>query len=196
MILTQDFVNDYKPQESITKSVVVDSNQRVFNRDSALTYDIFLSHSYSDKVKVHKLVKMFNDCGYSVYVDWIDDKQLDRSLVDSQTANILKARMKNSKGLAFLTTANSVSSKWCPWELGYMDGLKNGRCCILPVLQYKRDYFSGQEYLGIYPYLDYEVIGGTTKYEFWVNSPSNPKMYVNLRDWLNGKALTLHRQNN
>ena len=46
-------------------------------------------------------------------------------------------------------------SKWCPWELGLFDGISNGKCCILPVIKEKKDFYKGQEYLGMYPYLSY-----------------------------------------
>lgn len=46
--------------------------------------------------------------------------------------------------------------------------------------------FKGQEYLGIYPYIDYEKGANSDRYEFWMNSPKENK-YVRLREWLNGK---------
>ncbi len=77
-----------------------------------------------DKVQVLALVKLFNKHHFSVYVDWIEDKQLDRKDVNVKTANLLRERMKQSKCLSYLTTKNITNSKWCPWELGYFDGLK------------------------------------------------------------------------
>lgn len=132
---------------------------------------------------------MFNDAGYSVYIDWLENQQLDRSDVNTQTALTLRQRMGKSKGLAYLATTNVVNSKWCPWELGYFDGKKNGRCCILPIMDCSN--FEGQEYLGIYPYIDYEKVKDGDKYEFWVNSPTESK-YVSLRDWLEGNNPSSH----
>ena len=67
-----------------------------------------------DGKRVMTLVNMFNDAGYSVYVDWLEDPELDRNNVTVYTAAMLKLRMLSSKGLTFLATDNSSYSKWCP----------------------------------------------------------------------------------
>lgn len=118
---------------------------------AAITYDVFLSHSVRDADVVLGIKGLLEDFGYSVYVDWIDDPQLDRSKVSAKTADTLRSRMKNSKSLLYLTTDNASDSKWMPWECGYFDGLK-GKVAIVPVKTYKTDAYSGQEYLGLYPY--------------------------------------------
>jgi hypothetical protein len=38
-----------------------------------------------------------------------------------------------------------------PWELGYFDGLRQGRIAILPLVATEGAAFRGQEYLGLYP---------------------------------------------
>jgi len=48
-----------------------------------------LSHSSLDKIKVLALVDLFNKAGFSVYVDWIEDTQLDRNNVTVDTAKTL-----------------------------------------------------------------------------------------------------------
>lgn len=82
-------------------------------------YDIFLSHSYRDKELIYSVKFELEAYGYKVYIDWIDDNQLSREEV---TAEILKNRMDRAKSLVFVTTENSINSKWMPWELGYFDG--------------------------------------------------------------------------
>jgi hypothetical protein len=152
-----------------------------------LRFDIFLSHSSLDRDEVLDLVRLFNKSGYSVYVDWIFDQQLDRSRVTPQTAGTLRNRMNQSNGLSYLATSNSSQSKWCPWELGYFDGKSyKSRCCILPVLDAQVSVYKGQEYLGLYPYLEYEKIKDQAKYDFWVHAQDSAK-YVSLREWLQGK---------
>lgn len=197
MILTKSFVKRKSSKSTAVYEnagvIISEMNQRIMKADSADKYDIFLSHSYRDKETVLGLVEMLNKCNYTVYVDWIDDKQLDRSSVDTKTADLLRKRMSQCKCLMFLTSSNSTDSKWCPWELGYYDGYsKNRRCCIMPVLEYSADSFAGQEYLGLYPYIDYETSKGTGKYEFWVNSQKKSGEYVRLRDWINGKEPHAH----
>lgn len=170
---------------------IVDNNKRLHNKMDK--YDLFLSHSYLDKELVYSLVNLFNDSGYSVYVDWMVDKQLDRTNVNAKTADLLRLRMEMCNGLAFVSTSNIIQSKWCPWELGYVDGKKNGRCAILPVLETSSGSFKGQEYLGLYPFIDYASFQGNNKYEFWVNDPDDNNKYVSLREWLEGTDPFCHK---
>ena len=95
-----------------------------------------------------------------------------------KTAELLKERLNYSKSLAYVTTSNIVNSKWCPWELGYFDGFKN-KCFILPVLDKKEDLFKGQEFLDLYPYIEYE------DGEFWIKYPRDSMSPQKLKDWLN-----------
>lgn len=175
----------------------VDRETRIFNENKQLyynksKYDLFISHSYLDKNLVYSLVELFNVAGYSVYVDWMIDTQLDRSKVNANTADLLRTRMQDCQGLAYVSTANVAQSKWCPWELGYVDGKRNGRCAILPVVKTSSEHFNGQEYLGLYPYIDFETGRETKKYEFWVNDPGDNQKYVTLRAWLEGADPCYH----
>jgi uncharacterized cysteine cluster protein YcgN (CxxCxxCC family) len=120
------------------------------------SFDIFLSHSVRDAELVLGTVDILESLGYSVYVDWIVDTQLDRSKVTAKTANTLRMRMRQSQSLFYLTTANAVTSKWMPWECGYFDGLKE-KVAIIPLVQEAgSDAYHGQEYLGLYPYCTYD----------------------------------------
>ena len=56
---------------------------------------------------------------------------------------------------------------------------------ILPIMKKEGESFKGQEYLGLYPFIDYETRKGTQEYEFWVNDPENGN-YISLRKWLSG----------
>lgn len=197
MILNEQFLYNHARKngvvtESAAKDVLMHSETDLQMFAAEKGYDIFLSHSYLDKKLVYALVDLFNAAGFSVYVDWLHDKQLDRSTVTAETADLLRKRMKGSKGLAYISTSNIVNSKWCPWELGYFDALKKSRCCILPVLKETASTYKGQEYLGLYPYIDYTKSDKSDKYTFWINDPKNPIKYVSLAGWLNGKEPTIH----
>lgn len=189
MFLNKPYLSNIASQSDMdlinTRSQVLNENRQIFFAKSA--YDIFLSHSYLDKSLVYTIVDLFNHAGYSVYVDWMVDAQLDRTNVTSDTAKALRDRMDTCHGLAYIATANISNSKWCPWELGYMDGKQNSRCAILPVLDSQTAVFSGQEYLGIYPYIDYEKTANREQYDFWVNDPIDKQKYVSLKEWLKGK---------
>lgn len=194
MILTSSYLREQAAKRNITEysqQRILNENAEFFKKSITKTYDIFLSHSSLDKKQVLTLLKLFNEAGYTVYVDWIEDTQLDRNNVTKATAQVLKNRMKTSKGLSYLTTSNSTSSKWCPWELGFFDGLKDERCCILPVMDYSTYSFKGQEYLGLYPYIKYQQ-NTTGKYDFWVHNQTSDE-YTVLSSWLNGTNPYKHK---
>lgn len=94
------------------------------------------------------------------------DAQLDRNAVNKKTSEVLRARMDASKSLAYVATSNVSQSKWCPWELGYEDGKTRGRCAILPVLDGSLSLFKGQEYLSLYPHIEYERRADVSSYDF------------------------------
>ena len=116
-------------------------------------FDIFLSHSYADAHLIRGIYYALTQNGFSVYVDWIYDPKLSRNNVNATTAKTIRDRIKQSKSLLFVTTPNSPASKWMPWECGVMDGYKN-KVAILPVTRTSQQIYQGQEYLGIYPYVD------------------------------------------
>jgi hypothetical protein len=102
------------------------------------------------------------------------------------TAERLRQRMRQSSALIYAHSNQSGSSKWMPWELGYFDGYKSA-VAILPVAQTSQESFTGQEYLGLYPYID----GSATT--FFVNRGSAPTRlfrgggalgYKQLNEWL------------
>jgi hypothetical protein len=128
-------------------------------------FDVFLSHASEDSELVLGVREILVQIGLTVYVDWIDDAYLDRSSVTAENADILRRRMSVSKSMIFLTTKNSASSKWMPWELGYFDGIRSGFIGILPVIDSPTGTFSGQEYLGLYPIVEkLPLVGGGTKF--------------------------------
>ncbi|MBD9489932.1 toll/interleukin-1 receptor domain-containing protein [Ensifer sp. ENS11] len=134
-------------------------------------FDIFLSHSTSDAEIILGVKGVLEDYGKTVYVDWLEDPQLDRANVTAANAELIRMRMRQCKSLVYVHTANSGSSKWMPWELGYFDGF-NGAVAILPVTKNHQTSYQGQEYLGIYPYLDEAPAQGGTINEIWINKGS------------------------
>lgn len=119
----------------------------------AKTYDIFLSHAFLDAEAVLGLKLTLEDQGLSVYVDWIDDPQLDRAKVTRANAQTLRNRMRTCRSLFYAASSNSESSKWMSWELGYFDGYR-GKVAIVPVVESYQSSFEGQEYLSLYPWVD------------------------------------------
>lgn len=126
-------------KESVTAATAADS------------FDVFLSHSIADAEIVLGIKQLLEESGLKIYVDWVEDAQLDRRAVTKESASVLRQRMRQSKSLIYLASENSSSSKWMPWELGYFDGFKPDGVAIMPVLDSPTDAFKGQEYLGLYP---------------------------------------------
>jgi hypothetical protein len=164
--------------------------ERVRKQEQIETYDIFLSHAYEDKELILGVVLTIEDLGFRVYVDWRDDSQLDRARVTHGTAAKLRKRMQSSRSLLYSTTAQAKNSKWMPWELGYKDG-NGGRVAVLPVSasQSNSDEYSGQEYLGIYPYVtkDRNKKGDD---KLWVHHSLTK--YVVFDNWLKGEEPSEH----
>lgn len=146
--------------------------EEVATAKTKTSFDIFLSHSTSDAEIVLGVKGVLEDYGKTVYVDWLEDPQLNRSNVTAANAEVIRMRMRQCKSLVYVHTANSGSSKWMPWELGYFDGF-SGAVAILPVTQNQQTSYEGQEYIGIYPYLDEAPAQGSTSSEMWINKSSS-----------------------
>lgn len=117
-------------------------------------FDVFLSHSRLDAEVILGVKRLLEQRRLSVYVDWLEDPQLDRSRVTPATAEVLRTRMQQSSSLIFATSETSPNSKWMPWELGYFDGIRHGHIGILPLVESAATRFVGQEYLGLYPLIE------------------------------------------
>ena len=128
---------------------ILSEQERAF--DAAERYDIFLSHSFDDAEIIYGVKKMIEALNLTVYVDWIEDAQLDRTKVTAKTAAVLRKRMKTCSSLVYAHSANSSSSAWMPWELGYFDGIRPHQVWILPLVSDYDSEFKDQEYLGLYP---------------------------------------------
>jgi uncharacterized cysteine cluster protein YcgN (CxxCxxCC family) len=144
-------------QKEVRKSFLKTASQIIVESTSAFSrfksYDVFLSHSVKDSELILGMKGIIEDLGYSVYVDWVDDPELDRKSVSKETAKKLRDRMNSSKSLFFVTTENTDNSKWMPWECGYFDGIKE-KVAIVPIQKTSsNNKYDGQEYLGLYPHV-------------------------------------------
>ena len=143
---------------SVAESVIRKSAALPINT----AFDIFLSHSFHDAEVIAGVAQLIEQDGKTVYVDWRDDPQLDRSRVTPQTAQLLRQRMAHCAVLLYATSPNATSSKWMPWELGYFDGLRGAKIGILPLLATSTQTWIGQEYLGLYPlyeWINFQGVG-------------------------------------
>jgi len=159
------------------------------SQDRTKEYNIFLSHSYLNAIEISELKKVIQKYGFSVYVDWIEDKKLSRNNVTKETARILRERMKHCETLIYAHTVESSISKWMQWELGFFDGFK-GKVSILPIEEKATgtDDYKGLEYLGLYPYITKEIDDKGIQ-RLWVNE-GNPETFVAYEEYLQGRKLT------
>lgn len=94
------------------------------NLEQIKDFDIFLSHSSSDRENVIHLYKNLNNQNFHVYIDWVNDKYaLKRNLLNKNTANVIIQRLIKSKVLIYFHSKDSLNSQWTPWEIGFFHGL-------------------------------------------------------------------------
>lgn len=83
-----------------------------------------------------------------------------------------------------MATNDSLSSKWCNWEIGYGDSFKYiDNIAIFPLLRYN-EMWKGQEYLEIYPIIKLKYDNGNLKGldDFYIEYPTGEK--ISLKDWI------------
>ena len=185
--LSKKCLNELKDKKKLDVEKII--NGPLVNKKKGDKYDVFLSYSYSDKNFALIICALLIECDISVYID-LNDDYLDRDDVGEETANRLAEIMNECRGLVYVHTPSAKMSKWCPWELGYMSGRSNFRCAVIPLIEDKEE-FPYQEYLSIYPFVDYEEDTKTNKYTFWVNEYESDK-YVSLKGFVNGAKLCNH----
>lgn len=154
----QAFQRSY-PGRSLTATAAKGALQGETSRRGAARFDIFLSHSTDDAVTIAGIKAILEGDGSRVYVDWMDDPQLDRSRVSAGTADVLRKRMRASASLFYLSSRSSPASRWMPWELGYFDGMRPGRVAILPIVEASDSEFTGIEFVGLYPRIERDALG-------------------------------------
>ena len=87
-------------------------------------FDYFISHSSKDSSYVQKLISYENSHGKNIFCDWINDiDYLKRHLLCNATLKVLEKRLEQSKAIIFVSSPNSIESKWCRYELNYFDDL-------------------------------------------------------------------------
>lgn len=114
--------------------------------ETAKRYDVFLSHSSLDRDLVLKIKAILNSKGLSVYIDWVEDQgALKRELTSADTAKVLIERIRKSRAILYIKTAQSSQSLWTPWELGFAQAI--GKKITVLEVEYK---LGAPQYLDIY----------------------------------------------
>lgn len=180
MLFTKQFLNEQVQKRIIKESV----EYFTLRRQPLKEYDIFLSYSFNDAVFASAIVQILENQGFTVYID-LKDPNLDRNDVNRETVERIADMMNQCKALLYIHSQSSKVSKWCPWELGYMSGKKNFRCATIPIINDKEEY-QHQEYLKIYPFVDYQYILPSRTLVITVRDISNNMSYIPLKDFING----------
>jgi hypothetical protein len=118
--------------------------------DSTMKYDVFLSHSTMDRKVVDQVRDELKALGYRVCVDYEALPAIRPEEVTRETADALLEAMRECSSLVYVLSANSTSSHWMPWELGFFDGAR-GRVFIWPVDDEAETYAKDRRYVSLYP---------------------------------------------
>lgn len=128
----------------------------------------FLCHSHLDKELVEGFVKYVKQKGWDVYIDWLDTSL--PATPGRTTADKIRSKIKSSDLFIFLATHNSMASRWCPWEIGYGDGVKFGNNILIVQTKDDRGNYHGNEYLQLYRKLD---ISARDRFAAWEPGAEN-----------------------
>lgn len=131
----------------------------------------FLCHSSRDDTLAEGLQALLAEQGVELYIDWECASMPPEP--NRETAARIQHRIKMCDWFLFLATANSMGSRWCPWELGYADGQKQpDRIAIIQTSDSTTTY--GNEYMQLYHRIDTSSAGQL----LWVPGGSNQVQFV------------------
>ena len=85
----------------------------------------FLSHSHKNADLAKGVQAFLQAEGWDVYIDWEDSGMPESP--NRETAERIQAKIRDLNWFLFLATKNSTESRWCPWEIGYADGVHRAR---------------------------------------------------------------------
>ncbi len=157
MAVSQQILRSFAAQETLRES-----SPRVNTANSEGKQTAFLCHSHKDAQLAKGVQAWLHSQRWFVYIDW-DDYSMPNP-PNLETAEKIQRRITELTWFLFLATANSISSKWCPWEIGFADGKKGPKSIIvLPTHDGTTNY--GSEYLALYRYIYEAQYGGFLIFE-------------------------------
>lgn len=116
----------------------------------------FLSHSHKDEQLALSLQGFLAGQGVYLYIDWQDSSMPETP--NAETADKIRTRIRQCNYFLYLATANSRDSRWCPWELGFADGVKkHDSIYVIPTSDGGANY--GTEYIDLYRRIDRDAGG-------------------------------------
>lgn len=127
----------------------------------------FLCHSHKDRDLAIGLQQWLKEQGMDLYIDWLDPYM--RDTPDGATADRIRTVIKAADVFLFLATNESMTSRWCPWELGFADGAKlNDQIAVIATRDASGNYY-GNEYLQLYRRIDQSTASNAL---FWYHKGS------------------------
>src|SRR3546814_9438780 len=78
------------------------------------------SSDLKDREMALGLQQWLKEHGLDLYIDWQDASMPETP--DGTTAGRIRTMIRNADVFLFLATSDSLTSRWCPWELGFADG--------------------------------------------------------------------------
>lgn len=177
--ITKAELRDFASKLHLSEQV----NLRAAARSRGLEGSTFLSHSNKDEDLVVGAIRVLEGHGAKVYVDSVDPSL--PPYTSEQTADLLKARIKQTKRFVLLASPNSKDSRWVPWELGIADGYKGiPDIALFPAAENANDKaWASWEYLGLYRRIVWGDLQGRDK-RLWLVLDEKRNTATPLSDWL------------
>lgn len=141
-------INELSIRGGMQTFSAVNSYAEARSRYSVTLKTVFLCHSHKDRAAALGLKGVIESQGGALYVDWLDDDMPETP--NRETAQRIKNKIIESTLFMFLATPNSMSSRWCPWEIGYADGKKLIDSIVIVPTTDQSGRFYGNEYLQLY----------------------------------------------
>lgn len=181
-------INESRIKDSLNETKMFSSRSAYSSKPT-----VFLSHKHDDLDDARGVIGELESIGAKVYIDSMDNKMPEQT--SGETAMRIKDVIKFCNKFILLATDKAIESYWCNWELGIGDTYKYiDHIAILPIKE-KGTYdhnFKGNEYLQIYPRIDYNkaftnIHGHYFKEGFYVKKPADKTgtVYITeLSEWL------------
>lgn len=152
-MINQSSIRAYADRAGIRKSDQVVNEALRAGKQTA-----FLSHSHKDAELAKGLQGYLQAQGWMVYIDWEDTSMPPKP--NRETAQKIKDRINLLGWFIFLATGNSTSSRWCPWEIGYADGVKQIDKIVVVPTRDSAGNNHGNEYIDLYRHVSTAEGGG------------------------------------
>lgn len=197
MIFERGFFRNTAVNENVVGASLKEIRNFSAKSASKLKPNVFLSHKHDDIDDLKGVIGELENHGAKVYIDSMDNKMPEQTCGD--TAVRIKEVIKFCDKFILLATDKAIESYWCNWELGFGDTHKYvNNIALLPIKE-KGSYdfkYKGNEYLQIYPQIDYE--NGLGKYidgrqitaGYYISKPvtkENVRVITPLKEWLNSR---------